>query len=62
MVWNRMQKYVPMVKKNVMKLEVFILGRQIIDQKRRDGGEEEERGLRKGAYKVREKRDKRQLI
>ena len=30
--------------------EVFILGRQIIDQReRRDGGEGEERGLRKGA-------------
>ena len=32
-----------------MKLEVFILGGQINDQKRkRDGGEGEERGLRKG--------------
>ena len=40
-----MQKYVPLVKQNVMKLEVFILGGQIIDQKRkRDGGEGEERG------------------
>ena len=29
-----MQKYVPLVKQNVMKLEVFILGGQIIDQKR----------------------------
>ena len=39
-----------MVKQNVMKLEVFILGRQIIDQKRKKGwGEGEERGLRKGA-------------
>ena len=43
-------KNVPLVKQNVMKLEVFILGRQIIDQReRRDGGEGEERGLRKGA-------------
>ena len=44
-----MQKYVPFVKQNVMKLEVFILGGQRIDQKSRDGGEGEERGLRKGA-------------
>ena len=41
-----MQKYVPLVKQNVMKLEVFILGGQRIDE-RRDGGEGEERGLRK---------------
>ena len=32
-----MQKYVPMVKQNVMKLEEFILGRQRIDQKRKKG-------------------------
>ena len=32
-----MQKYVPLVKQNVMKLEVFILGRQRIDQKRKKG-------------------------
>ena len=39
-----------LVKQNVMKLEVFILGGQRNDQKRkRDGGEGEERGLRKGA-------------
>ena len=53
-----MQKDVPFVKQNVMKLEVFILGGQRIDQKRkkewgrgrrRHGGEGEERGLRKGA-------------
>ena len=44
-----MQNYVPLVKQNVMKLEVFILGGQRIDQKRKDGGEGEERGLRKGA-------------
>ena len=30
-----MQKYVPLVKQNLMKLEVFILGGQIIDQKRK---------------------------
>ena len=36
--------------KNVMKLEVFILGGQRIDRReRRDGREGEERGLRKGA-------------
>ena len=44
-----MQKYVPLVKQNVMKLEVFNLGGQRIDQNRKkDGGEGEERGLRKG--------------
>ena len=44
------KKYVPLVKQNVMKLEVFILGRQeLIRRERRDGGEGEERGLRKGA-------------
>ena len=43
------KKNVPLVKQNVMKLEVFILGRQRIDQKRKKGwGEGEERGLRKG--------------
>ena len=42
-----MQKYVPLVKQDIMKLEVFILGGQRI--KRRDGGVGEERGLRKGA-------------
>ena len=41
--------YVPLVKQNVMKLEVFILGKELIRRKRRDGGEGEERGLRKGA-------------
>ena len=43
------KKYVPLLKQNVMKLEVFILGGQRIDQKRKNGGEGEERGLRKGA-------------
>ena len=32
-----MHKTVPLVKQNVMKLEVFILGRQRIDQKRKKG-------------------------
>ena len=45
--------------------EVFILGGQkLIRRERRDGGEGEERGLRKGAergYRDREKRDKREL-
>ena len=51
MVCNRMQKLVPLVQQNVMKLEVFILGGQRIDQKRKrdGGGEGEERELRKGA-------------
>ena len=45
-----MKKYVPLVKQNVMKFEVFIFGGQIIDQKRKKGwGEGVERGLRKGA-------------
>ena len=53
------KKNVPLVKQ---KLEVFILGRQRIDQKRKKGwGEGEERGVRKGAERV-EKRDKRELI
>ena len=44
-----MQKYVPLVKQNAMKLEVFILGGQRIDQERKKDSEEgEERGLRKG--------------
>ena len=43
-------KNVPLVKQNVMKLEVFISGRRRIDHKRKKGwGEGEERGLRKGA-------------
>ena len=38
------KKNVPLEKQNVMKLEVFILGRQIIDQKRKKGwGEREKR-------------------
>ena len=38
-----MQKNVPLVKQNVMKLEVFILGRQRNDQKRKKGWGEGER-------------------
>ena len=36
MVWNRMQKYVPLVKQNVMKLEVIILDKELIRRERRD--------------------------
>ena len=36
-MWNRIQKYEPLVKQNATKLEVFILGGQIIDQKRNKG-------------------------
>ena len=54
------KKNVPLVKQNVMKLEVFILGRQRIYQKRKKGWGREERGLRKGAERA-EKRDKREL-
>ena len=44
MLWckTEMQKYMPLVKQNVMKFEVFILGGQRIN----DGGEGVERGLR----------------
>ena len=43
------KKNVPLVKQNVMKLEVFIKTKNWSEEKeRRDGGEEEERGLRKG--------------
>ena len=37
------KKNVPLVKQNVMKLEVFILGRQRIDQKKEGMGEREKR-------------------
>ena len=46
---TEMQKYMPLVKHDVMKFEVFILGGQRIDQKRSKGwwgGEGVERGLR----------------
>ena len=38
---TEMQKYMPLVKQNVMKFEVFILGGQRIDQKRNKGGRRE---------------------
>ena len=37
----------PLVKLNVMKLEIFIL--ELFRREKRDGGEGEERGSRKGA-------------
>ena len=44
------EKICALVKQNVMKFEVFILGGQeLIRRERRDGGEGVERGLRKGA-------------
>ena len=48
----------PLVKQNVMKFEE---DRESIRRERRDGGEGEERGLRKGAVRDRDKRDKREL-
>ena len=51
MSWcDRMQKNVPLVKRNLKS----ILERRRIDQ--RDGGEGEERGLRKGAEGIERKR------
>ena len=60
-----MPKNVPLVKQNVMNLEVFILGRQeLITRERRDGEREKredwEREQRE--YRDREKRHKRELI
>ena len=52
------KKNVPLVKQNVMKFEE---DRELIRRERREGGEGEERGLRKGAERDREKRDKRKL-
>ena len=51
----------PLVKQNVMKFEVFILGgqRKMIRREIRDGGEGVERGLRWKQDRDREKRDKR---
>ena len=50
-----MQNYVPLVKQNVMKLEVFILGREIIDQKRKKGWWREKRErIEKGSRERRE--------
>ena len=34
---TEMQKYMPLVKQNVMKIEVFVIGGQRIDQKRNKG-------------------------
>ena len=59
MVWNRMQKNVPLVKQNVMKFEVFILGRQRIDQKRKKGEREKREDWEREQRE--EKRDKREL-
>ena len=43
MVWNlEMQKYMPLVKQNVIQIWVFILGGQRIDQKRNKGWSERE--------------------
>ena len=61
------KKNVPLVKQNVMKLEVFILGRQRIDQKRKKGwGRGRRERIEKGSrerieIETGEKRDKREL-
>ena len=51
-----MQNDVPLVKQNVMELDVSNIGgqrieedKELIRRERRDGGEGEERGLREGA-------------
>ena len=49
-----MQKYVPLVKQNVMKFEVFILGGQTIDQKRK-------KGWRRGSREIIEKGSRERL-
>ena len=49
-----MQKNVPLVKQNVMKFEE---DRELIRRERRDGGEGEERGLRKGAVREIERKE-----
>ena len=59
-----MQKKVPLVKQNVMKLEVFILGRQRIDQKRKKGWRRARRERIEKGSRERieiERRDKREL-
>ena len=58
-----MQKYVPLVKQNVMKFEVFILGGQRIDQKRKKGwwiGSRGriEKGSREGTIEIERKETK----
>ena len=46
-------KNVPLVKQNVMKFEVFILGRQIIDQKIKKGwGRERSERIEKGRERI----------
>ena len=57
MSWSETEckKNVPLVEKNVEE------DRELIRRERRDGREGEERGLRKGAERDREKRDKREL-
>ena len=59
------KKNVPLVKQNVMKLEVFILGRQRIDQKRKKGwGRGRRERIEKGSrerIEIERKRDKREL-
>ena len=44
-----MQKFVSLVKQNVMKLEVFILGGQRIDQKKEGMVEREKERIEKGS-------------
>ena len=49
------KKNVPLVKQNVMKFEVFILGRQRIDQKRKKGcGRGSRERIEKGSRERRE--------
>ena len=49
-----MQKNVPLVKRNLKSLSWK--DRELIRRERRDGGEGEERGLRKGAEEIERKR------
>ena len=52
-----MKKNVPLVKQNVMKLEVFILGRQRIDQKKKKGwGRGRRERIEKGSRERKEDR------
>ena len=53
-----MQKNVPLVKQNVMKLEVFILGRQRIDQKRKKGWGEGRERIEKRSREIERKETK----
>ena len=56
---TEMQKYMPLVKQNVMKFEVFILGGQ--RKEIRDGGEGVERGSQKVTELTIEEGDKEHL-